>query len=211
MLLKQVVVGVLGMVKLPGSLLWVVRLLLQVVLGLEGGVKTKGGVRTIEVSRLEEVVSIRGRGTVGCYHGAIVPAEEKVLPMPWLNRTQCSKGVVVERYACERVGTESDGEGSKQRVEKGLVYPHGIKSIGYGVSWDPVDEETMPRVLMKFHSLTHNNGITRSDVKPEPVVRAQVVPSPVLRRESERIKQIMFNKPPTPGPGLLLEDAMFIK
>ncbi|GJZ19043.1 RNA-directed DNA polymerase, eukaryota [Tanacetum coccineum] len=138
-----------------------------------GGVMTKGGVRTIEVSRLED-------------NGGKVGAEKKI--MIW--------------YACERVGTESDGEGSEKRVEKGLgdgskssVYPHGIKSIGY-----------------VFHGIQlMKKQCQESDVKPEPVVRAQVVPSPILRRESERIKQIMFNKPPTPGPGLLLEDAMFIK
>ncbi|GKF95523.1 hypothetical protein Tco_0288258, partial [Tanacetum coccineum] len=36
-------------------------------------------------------------------------------------------------------------------------------------------------------------------------------PRQQLRRTSERIAQIMFNKPPTPGPGLDPDDAISLE
>ena len=33
---------------------------------------------------------------------------------------------------------------------------------------------------------------------------------PYMRRESERIKQIVFKRPPPPGPGLTPDDAMLV-
>ena len=41
------------------------------------------------------------------------------------------------------------GDGSKSSA-----YPHGIRPIGYGVSWDPVDGETMIGVSDLINYLT---------------------------------------------------------
>lgn len=46
-------------------------------------------------------------------------------------------------------------------------------------------------------------------VEPEPVV--VVAAPPMIKRQSERIKQIIFNMPPSPGPGLTPDDAMVIE
>lgn len=56
------------------------------------------------------------------------------------------------------------------------------------------------------------------DQHAEPVIEAEAEPNepqhevaPVIRRQSERIKQILFNKPPPPGPGLTPDDAMVLE
>ncbi|GKD06775.1 hypothetical protein Tco_1181749 [Tanacetum coccineum] len=51
--------------------------------------------------------------------------------------------------------------------------------------------------------------------EPEKVEHKQLVirrRNPVIRRrELERIKQILFKKPPPPGPGLTPDDAMVLE
>ena len=55
------------------------------------------------------------------------------------------------------------------------------------------------------------------DQQEEPAIQAepeqnepQHEAAPVIRRQSERIKQILFNKPLSPGPGLTPDDAMVL-
>ena len=44
-----------------------------------------------------------------------------------------------------------------------------------------------------------------------PPVQQQVQAPPIIRRQSERIKQILFNRPPSPGPGLTEDDAISLE
>ncbi|GJS62952.1 hypothetical protein Tco_0677516 [Tanacetum coccineum] len=81
------------------------------------------------------------------------------------------------------VTSRGRGDGSKSRM-----YPGGIRTIGFGVSWDSIDGHTM--------------------LGQQPVPRQQ---QPVIRRTSERIAQIMFNKPLSHRPGLDPDDANSIE
>ena len=51
----------------------------------------------------------------------------------------------------------------------------------------------------------------RPQVPPPPPVQQQVQAPPIIRRQSERIKQILFNRPPSPGPGLTEDDAISLE
>ncbi|GJU06213.1 transposase, MuDR, plant [Tanacetum coccineum] len=83
------------------------------------------------------------------------------------------------------VSSSGKGDGSKSRM-----YPNGIRPIGFGVSWDPIDGQTIiVWVFLDMHG------------------HKQQQP----RRKSERIAQIMFNKPPSPGPGLDPDDAISLE
>nr|GEZ31048.1 hypothetical protein [Tanacetum cinerariifolium]GEZ31051.1 hypothetical protein [Tanacetum cinerariifolium] len=112
------------------------------------------------------------------------------------------------------------------------MYPGDIRPIGFDVSYDPIDGETMLGIhnsmgLSKhawtigitpedciIHaqsqseiSLTHSQPVESQEPKPvhqdeEPTFR---------RRSSERIKQLIFNKPPSHGPGLDLDDAILVE
>ncbi|PWA62652.1 U-box domain-containing protein 17 [Artemisia annua] len=81
-------------------------------------------------------------------------------------------------------------------------------------SQEPIDEETSP---------THATPVVpaQPDV-PAPTIAPAHAPAhalgirirrpfvPFMRRESERIKQIVFKRPPPPGPGLTPDDAMLV-
>ncbi|GJV58950.1 hypothetical protein Tco_1465050 [Tanacetum coccineum] len=56
--------------------------------------------------------------------------------------------------------TRGRGDGSRSRM-----YPNGIRPIGYGVSWDPVDEETMLGDSMGIPRPAWPEGITLEDVR----------------------------------------------
>ncbi|PWA49532.1 hypothetical protein CTI12_AA393650 [Artemisia annua] len=121
------------------------------------------------------------------------------------------------------VRTRGRGDGSRARM-----YPQGIKPIGYGVSYDPIDGEPMlgdvigiprPAWPPDDAQVQAEIALTQSQPMPSqenPVQAANEIvqdddlheeePSPL--RRSERIKQIIFNKPPAPGPGLSEDDAI---
>ncbi|GKA64622.1 hypothetical protein Tco_0764329 [Tanacetum coccineum] len=80
------------------------------------------------------------------------------------------------------VKSRGRGDGSKSKM-----YLDGIRPIGYGVSWDPVDEETMPGGEDKEH-------MDDQDQMEEE--------EPVQRRTSERLKMKTFGRKLTLGPGL---------
>ncbi|GKA61982.1 hypothetical protein Tco_0761501 [Tanacetum coccineum] len=106
-------------------------------------------------------------------------------------------------------------DGSKSRM-----YPGGIRPIGFGVSWDPIDGQTMLGVkgitpedcIIHAQSqseieLTQSQPIASQEPEPrqqQPKLRQQqLVPrqqQPVIRRTLERITQIFSNKPLSPGP-----------
>ncbi|GJS96228.1 hypothetical protein Tco_0803196 [Tanacetum coccineum] len=52
------------------------------------------------------------------------------------------------------------GDGSRSRI-----YPNGVRPIGYGVSWDPVDGETMLGDSMGIPRPAWPEGITLEDVR----------------------------------------------
>ncbi|GJU35487.1 multidrug resistance-associated protein 5 [Tanacetum coccineum] len=58
------------------------------------------------------------------------------------------------------VRTKGRGDGSRSRM-----YPNGIRPIGYGVSWDPVDGETMLGDSMGIPRPAWPEGITPEDVR----------------------------------------------
>ncbi|PWA49794.1 tetratricopeptide-like helical domain, DYW domain protein [Artemisia annua] len=123
------------------------------------------------------------------------------------------------------VRTRGRGDGSRARM-----YPQEIKPIGYGVSYDPIDGEPMlgmqdvigipkPAWPPDDAQVQAEIALTQSQPMPSqenPVQAANEIvqdedlheeePSPL--RRSERIKQIIFNKPPAPGPGLSEDDAI---
>ncbi|PWA66927.1 hypothetical protein CTI12_AA223260 [Artemisia annua] len=196
---------------------------------------------------------------------------------PWNSRFEEGDGLT--RVNGKLVRTRGRGDGSKASR-----YPQGIKPIGYGVSYDPVDGEAMlgmqdvigiPRPAWppgitpedcRIHAQSQSQSqvgqvqvqsesqvveaqvqsqsqVGQAEVQSQSqVVEAQVQteialtqsqplasqeaqvhaanegqdvddaqwqeedPEPV--RRSERIKQIIFNKPPAPGPGLKADDAI---
>ncbi|GJS11961.1 hypothetical protein Tco_0368757 [Tanacetum coccineum] len=139
------------------------------------------------------------------------------------------------------VSSRGRGDGSKSRM-----YPHGIRPIGFGVSWDPIDGQTMLGDSMGIPRPAWPEGITPQDciieaatqseiaISQSPPVESQEQEAPMqeqpvqeqplqeqpvqrrpvqqpVQRKSERIAQILFNKPPTPGPGLDPDDAISIE
>ncbi|GJZ53679.1 bifunctional aspartokinase/homoserine dehydrogenase I [Tanacetum coccineum] len=137
------------------------------------------------------------------------------------------------------VSSRGRGDGSKSRM-----YPFGIRPIGFGVSWDPIDGQTMlgnsmglPRhawpegitpqdciihaATQSEIALSHSQPVESQEEEPrqeeprhqEPRQQQQrnQEPRQQPRRTSERIAQIMFNKPPTPGPGLDPDDAISLE
>ncbi|PWA38207.1 hypothetical protein CTI12_AA583410 [Artemisia annua] len=116
------------------------------------------------------------------------------------------------------VRTRGRGDGSRTRM-----YPQGIKPIGYGVSYDPIDGEPMLGDVIGIPRPAWPPEIALSQSQPLPsqenpveaanegeivqhVELHQEEPSPP--RRSERIKQIIFKRPPAPGPGLREDDAI---
>nr|GEU75308.1 hypothetical protein [Tanacetum cinerariifolium] len=85
------------------------------------------------------------------------------------------------------VRTKGRGDGSRFRM-----YPNGIRPI-WGVSWDPVNGETMLGPLASQEELQYE----------EPVH--------VERRVSERLKLKCFKKKPESGPGLTEDGAISIE
>ncbi|GJR31244.1 transposase, MuDR, plant [Tanacetum coccineum] len=139
------------------------------------------------------------------------------------------------------VSSRGRGDGSKSRM-----YPHGIRPIGFGVSWDPIDGQTMLGDSMGIPRPAWPEGITPQDciieaatqseiaISQSPPVESQEQEAPMqeqpvqeqplqeqpvqrrpvqqpVQRKSERIAQILFNKPPKPGPGLDPDDAISIE
>ncbi|GKE27556.1 transposase, MuDR, plant [Tanacetum coccineum] len=123
------------------------------------------------------------------------------------------------------------GDGSKSRM-----YPFGIRPIGFGVSWDSIDGQTMLGMRNSMGLLRHAwpKGITPQDCIIHAATQSEIAlshPQPVEsqeeeprqeeprhqeprqqpRRTSERIAQIMFNKPPTHGLGLDPDDAISLE
>ncbi|GJW35290.1 transposase, MuDR, plant [Tanacetum coccineum] len=120
------------------------------------------------------------------------------------------------------VSSRGRGDGSKSRM-----YPHGIRPIGFGVSWDLIDGQTMFGDSMGIPRPAWPEGITPQDciieaatqseiaISQSPPVESQEQEAPMqeqpMQRKSERIAQILFNKPPKPGPGLDPDDAISIE
>ncbi|GJU22648.1 (R)-mandelonitrile lyase-like protein [Tanacetum coccineum] len=154
-------------------------------------------------------------------------------------------GFVFKTINGKTVRSRGRGDGSKSSA-----YPHGIRPIGFGVSWDPIDGEPMYTRMFQMvipvpawpyegtpaDLLTQNQAdeipntssqpmpdivepepeeVEPKQAEPEEVEHEQLVirrRNPVIRRrESERIKQILFKKPPQPGPGLTPDDAMVLE
>ncbi|GKE09280.1 hypothetical protein Tco_1412831 [Tanacetum coccineum] len=106
------------------------------------------------------------------------------------------------------VSSKRRRDGSKSRM-----YPNGIRPIGFGVSWDPIDGITPQDCII--HAATQSE-ISLSQSQPvesqEEQLRQQQQPRQQQpRRKSERIAHIMFNKPPSPGPGLDPDDAISLE
>ncbi|GJZ84690.1 cellulose synthase [Tanacetum coccineum] len=93
------------------------------------------------------------------------------------------------------VRTRGIGDGSRSRM-----YPNGIRPIGYGVSWDPVDGETMLGDSMGIPRPAWPEGITPEDDEE---------PFHVEGRVSERLKHKSIKM--KPGPGLIEDDAISIQ
>ena len=81
-------------------------------------------------------------------------------------------------------------------------------------SQEPIDEKSSPThatpdvptpTIAQVHAPAHALGIRKR--RPIRIRRPFV---PYMRRESERIKQIVFKRPPPPGPGLTPDDAMLV-
>ncbi|GKC84644.1 hypothetical protein Tco_1140361, partial [Tanacetum coccineum] len=144
------------------------------------------------------------------------------------------------------VSSRGRGDGSKSRM-----YPFGIRPIGFGVSWDPIDGQTMLGNSMDLPRHAWPEGITPQDCIIHAATQSEIAlshsqpvesqedeprhqeprqqqqqprqqqqrqqqqrnqePRQQLRRTLERIVQIMFNNPPTPGPGLDPDDAISLE
>ncbi|GJT92872.1 hypothetical protein Tco_1081717 [Tanacetum coccineum] len=122
------------------------------------------------------------------------------------------------------VSSRGRGDGSKS-----IMYPFGIRPIGFGVSWDPIDGQTMLGNSMGLPRHAWPEGITPQDCIIHAATQSEIAlshsqpqqqrqqqqrnqePRQQPRRTSERIAQIMFNKPPTPGPGLDPDDAISLE
>ncbi|GJW26445.1 hypothetical protein Tco_0040256 [Tanacetum coccineum] len=127
-------------------------------------------------------------------------------------------GFVFKTINGKTVRSRGRGDGSKSSA-----YPHGIRPIGFGVSWDPIDGEPMLGVHQNVQGIpvpawpyeAEPEEVEPKQAEPEEVEHEQLVirrRNPVIRRrESERIKQILFKKPPPPGPGLTPDDAMVLE
>lgn len=176
-------------------------------------------------------VRIRGRGRGVLMRGAGVRMMGGSVGIPSSEAASSEQGVSNRRLRTingKVVRMRGKGDGSKAHM-----YPGGIKPIGFGLSWDPVDGEPMLGNTMGMPAPAWPIGITPEDVRVhaertepvveqepmlEPLVRrnaeyqrrmaAQRKSQPVERRQSERIKQIIFNRPPSPGPGLNEDDAI---
>ncbi|GKE72220.1 (R)-mandelonitrile lyase-like protein [Tanacetum coccineum] len=139
----------------------------------------------------------------------------------------------------KRVNGKAVRQRGRDDGSKSSAYPHGIRPIGYGVSWDirPIDGETMvgnmqgipvptwpydgsPADLLGADEipLIGTQPMASQDPIDEPVPNVPApnqpalnVPTLIMRRESERIKMIKFSKPVSPRPGLTLEDAMLVE
>ncbi|GJW45561.1 hypothetical protein Tco_0077207 [Tanacetum coccineum] len=112
----------------------------------------------------------------------------------------------------------------KKDGSRAYMYPGGIKPIGFGVSWDPLDEETITNMATwnytrRFYSqsqseipLTQSQPLASQEPEPEPVIEQEPMQEQVFRkRELDRIKQLMFNRTPSSGPGLTLDDAISLE
>ncbi|GJR52352.1 hypothetical protein Tco_1402873 [Tanacetum coccineum] len=125
------------------------------------------------------------------------------------------------------VSSKGRGDGSKSRM-----YPNGIRPIGFGVSWDPIDGITPQDCIIHAATqseiaLSHSQLVEsqeeeprqeeprhqqpRQQQKPRQQQQRNQEPRQQPRRTSERIAQIMFYKPPTPGPGLDPDDAISLE
>ncbi|GJT96953.1 RNA-directed DNA polymerase, eukaryota, reverse transcriptase zinc-binding domain protein [Tanacetum coccineum] len=198
-----------------------------------GGAMGRGG----KVSARGGKVSARG-GKVSARGGKVsatpsTPDSARLLVSSSMNGLRTVNGKVVS--------SRGRGDGSKSRM-----YPHGIRPIGFGVSWDPIDGQTMLGDSMGIPRPAWPEGITPQDciieaatqseiaISQSPPVESQEQEAPMqeqpvqeqplqeqpvqrrpvqqpVQRKSERIAQILFNKPPTPGPGLDPDDAISIE
>ncbi|GJS19594.1 tetratricopeptide-like helical domain, DYW domain protein [Tanacetum coccineum] len=107
------------------------------------------------------------------------------------------------------VRTKGRGDGLRSRM-----YHNGIRPIGYGVSWDPVDGETMLGDSMGILRPAWPEGITPEDVRihvAESEAQADEEPVHGERRVSKRLKLKCLKKKPESGPGLTEDDAISIE
>ncbi|GJZ58473.1 multidrug resistance-associated protein 5 [Tanacetum coccineum] len=124
------------------------------------------------------------------------------------------------------VSSRGRGDGSKS-----IMYPFGIRPIGFGVSWDPIDGQTMLGVNAELSeiALSHSQPVESQEEEPRHKIQAtnQLTKAcnnqrTATTKESKNkaktrrilrggVAQIMFNKPPTPGPGLDPDDAISLE
>ncbi|GJW46799.1 multidrug resistance-associated protein 5 [Tanacetum coccineum] len=81
------------------------------------------------------------------------------------------------------VSSRGRGDGSKSRM-----YPHGIRPIGFGVSWDPIDGQTMLGDSMGIPRPAWPEGITPQDCIIEAATQSEIAISqspPVESQEQE--------------------------
>ncbi|GJY47309.1 multidrug resistance-associated protein 5 [Tanacetum coccineum] len=103
-------------------------------------------------------------------------------------------GFVFKTINGKTVRSRGRGDGSKSSA-----YPHGIRPIGFGVLHNV---QGIPVPAWPYEGTPADLTRTTSDKGRNLVMR---------RKESERINQMHFNKPPLPGPGLTPDDAMVLE
>ncbi|GJZ93380.1 hypothetical protein Tco_0665445 [Tanacetum coccineum] len=98
----------------------------------------------------------------------------------------------------KEVSSKGRGDGSKSRM-----YPFSIRPIGFGMSWDPIDGQTMLGSSMGLPRHAWPEGITPQDCIIHAATQSEIALS--------HSQLVMFNKPPAPGPGLDPDDAISIE
>ncbi|GKC87347.1 transposase, MuDR, plant, partial [Tanacetum coccineum] len=112
-----------------------------------GGIMTtKGGNVTARGGKVSaRGVSVRG-GKVSARGGKVSARGGKVSATPSTPDSASivvsSRGVAMQRL--RPVSSRGRGDGSKSRM-----YPHGIRPIGFGVSWDPIDVKEITDAILK--------------------------------------------------------------
>ncbi|GKB11705.1 hypothetical protein Tco_0845628 [Tanacetum coccineum] len=172
------------------------------------------------------VVSSRGVAMQRLRPGVFIRSPEKVGPSyadpgsSSMNGPRTVNGKVVS--------SRGRGDGSKSRM-----YPHGIRPIGFGDSmgiprpaWPEgitpqdciIEAATQSEIAISqsppVESQEQEAPMQEQPVQEQPLQEQPVQRRPVqqpVQRKSERIAQILFNKPPTPGPGLDPDDAISIE
>ncbi|GJT70281.1 hypothetical protein Tco_1029567 [Tanacetum coccineum] len=107
------------------------------------------------------------------------------------------------------VSSRGRGDGSKSRM-----YPSCIKTIDLVYTWDPIDVGDLQLPINHQINQEQEAPMQEQPVQEQPLQEQPVQRRPVqqpVQRKSERIAQILFNKPPTPGPGLDPDDAISIE